>query len=104
MVIDMTAIEAPNIRGSYPLGGERLAPAWRAGWALLASAPGYWFSATRVAAVMASVGDSPILPTTSRNLLRQAVKAGLLEQRLGNVGTADDVVVRVQYRIPRNAR
>ncbi len=67
--------EAPNFSGTYPGAGERLGPAWRAVWALLAD--GEWHRTPDL-----KVASDVVLPITIKNLLREAHRAGVLEHRL----------------------
>lgn len=86
-------MDAPNIRGTYPLAGERIGPAWRAAWSFMAN--GSWVYAARVVAEMTSA--AAIERKTAENLLRQAAHAGLIEKR--KAGDANDPTPRLQYRI-----
>lgn len=65
--------EAPSIRGNYPLAGERIGPAWRRTWSALAD--GEWHKGNDVARAV----REDLHPETIMTLLRQAVRAGLLE-------------------------
>lgn len=70
--------DAPNFRGTYPLAGEKIGPAWRAAWAQLSRTS--WVDGTSLAG---EVGPPlELAPETVVNLLRQARQAGLLEVRL----------------------
>ena len=76
----MTQREAPNFGpdSSYPLGGERIGPAWRAAWtALLAEPRGIPAPALKIA--MCAAAD--IIDKTAELLLQKARKAGILEVR-----------------------
>ena len=66
--------EAPSIRGSYPLAGEKIGPAWRRTWSALAD--GEWHKGNDVARAV----REDLHPETIMTLLRQAAKVGLLEQ------------------------
>lgn len=82
---------APNIRGNYPLAGERVGPAWRACWSLLSRTT--WTDGTTLAG---EVGPpNGLAPETVVNLLRQARQAGLLEVRMVRVGSRQ----RGEYRV-----
>jgi GTP-sensing pleiotropic transcriptional regulator CodY len=69
--------EAPNFKGNYPLGGERIGPAWRVMWKMLNVRD--WVSGVDLARTLADrVGlDSK----TVANLLRRAADAGLLNRK-----------------------
>lgn len=89
--------EAPNIRGTYPLAGERIGPAWRAAWAELTTDT--WTDGSSLAA---RVGPAHgIGAETVVNLLRQARAAGLLEvtQRRGHGRSRDSG----HYRVSRTS-
>jgi hypothetical protein len=66
--------DAPNFRGTYPLAGERIGPAWRAAWTRLSESQ-WTCGGDIVAEVAPGVG---IADATVANLLRQARQAGIL--------------------------
>lgn len=74
----MTQLEAPNFTssGSYPLGGERIGPAWRAAWAALLAEP-HGVSAPTLKAAMCTAAD--VVDKTAELLLQKARRAGVLE-------------------------
>ncbi len=74
----------PNFTGTYPLGGERIGPAWRTAWRALATTPGKWHPAETLAEAMAQTG---ILDKTARGLLARARAAGVLDVRHRMTGT-----------------
>lgn len=67
---------APNFKGNYPLGGERIGPLWREMWEALAD--GAWRSGGTLAGTCAP--RHGLDAKTARGILRQAAKAGVLEQ------------------------
>lgn len=70
--------DAPNIRGSYPLAGEKIGPAWQDAWATLTQ-DGWQDGSSLAASIAARHG---IQAETVKNLLRQARAAGLLESQI----------------------
>ena len=84
--------EAPNIRGNYPLGGERIGPAWRALWAQLSETD--WTDGTEVSREVA-LADGLAVETVI-NLLRTARREGLLEVRMKSVSGGRQ---RGEYRV-----
>lgn len=86
--------EAPNFSGNYPLGGERLGPAWRDTWRLLT--PGQWASGHALAEMVSRNVD--ISPITVRNLLRKAVQVGVLEQKIITKNSRGVAHYRVKLR------
>lgn len=74
----MTDGTAPNFGGNYPMGGERLAPAWQAAWDTLGN--GRYHAVEDLIDVMA-IGTTPLTERTRMNLLHAARRAGLLEVR-----------------------
>lgn len=59
---------APNFRGTYPMAGKILAPAWQAAWDRL-SAGDEWVDKRELIVVMVAAG---VAPRTAENLLRAA--------------------------------
>lgn len=76
--------DVPNFSGTYPGSGDRIGPAWRAAWIMLAdglerSVAELHVPMTRAAEAASGDGEGIALKTTG-NLLRQAAKRGLLER------------------------
>lgn len=92
----MDANKPPNFGRGYPSRGERVGPAWAAGWRHLVGADNRWVSADDLAEVMTTAAD--ITPVTARKLLYQARQAGHVEVRYRRRGTP--VRRRADYRIP----
>lgn len=67
----------PNFTATYPLGGEKIGPAWRAAWRALCDEPRSWHPVGDLVTAMRDAAQ--IIDPTARNLLRSARKAGLLE-------------------------
>ena len=74
----MTQPEVPNFypNSNYPLGGERIGPAWRAAWAALLAEP-RGIPAPTLKIAMCAAAD--IIDKTAELLLQKARKAGILE-------------------------
>jgi hypothetical protein len=72
--------DAPNFgeRSNYPLGGERIGPAWRMVWRRLDAKR--WISGHSLAVIVCAFVD--VKPETVRGLLWKAEKVGILEKRL----------------------
>lgn len=92
--------ETPNIRGTYPLAGSKIGPAWIQIWKALD--PDRWTEATGLAKRVAK--QNGLTPATVLGLLRQARTAGLIEveyMRPGGKGQASG-----HYRIhnPKRVR
>jgi hypothetical protein len=83
--------EPRNFKNSYPLGGEKIGPAWRQAWRALDVKR--WTPAGDVEQMGPAAG---VLPGTMRNLLRQAVKAGQLEVRYVKAPSGQK---RAEYRV-----
>ena len=77
-IVGFMKSEAPNFNGSYPLAGERIGPAWRDLWTLLAD--DQWQCGTDLASAVGSTHN--LAEATVKNLLRSAARAGLLETTL----------------------
>lgn len=75
MLQQMSTRPAPNYNGEYPGIAERLGPAWRVAWAMLNDGPQ---KTVDLRSAMQIVAD--ILPNTCYTMLRDAVKAGLVEK------------------------
>lgn len=71
-------MEAPNFRGTYPLDGKVIGPAWQAAWDVLGPSERYK-SGAEVAAQAADMSGAKV--NTVASLLWKAVKARRLEQR-----------------------
>jgi hypothetical protein len=76
----MGQLEVPNFypNSSYPLGGERIGPAWRAAWSVLLAEPRGVPGPTLVVAMCLA---ADIVDKTASLLLQKARKAGILEVR-----------------------
>lgn len=90
----MNPDDAPNFSGNYPLGGERIGPAWRDMWRVLAGAQ--WVRSTAVTDAP-SVTRHGLDPRTVSNLLRAARTAGVLEVRYRRGGKPSRR--RAEYRV-----
>lgn len=92
----------PNIRPGFPSGGEILAPAWSRCWGLLndmaVENPGFRGMTIRELADALSAH-----PTTLGNLLRAAVKAGLVETSDNNGDPLVHPLAKL-YRVRPNAQ
>lgn len=84
-------MEAPNIRGNYPGGGERLGPAWQTAWDTIGPSRRYT-PGSEVAEHTAA--GSGVSVKTVKMLLWKAVRAKRLEQTYRTV----DGRRRVFYR------
>jgi hypothetical protein len=76
--------DPPNFSRNYPLGGERIGPAWRAAWRVLASSPRRWHTAGALAERMTA---EQIEDRTARTLLAAARSADVIEVRYRVTGT-----------------
>lgn len=87
--------DAPNFRGNYPLGGERIGPGWRAMWLALPSDG--WVECTPFSRLLA--GRTGLSPKTIAGLLWKAEKAGILTKSVVGEGNRR----RAYYRVaPKN--
>ena len=75
-------MDAPNFRGTYPLDGEIIGPAWKAAWEMLGTSERF-IRGDELAAQMAACSGAA--PKTAQNLLRKAAKAHRLEHRYKTV-------------------
>lgn len=72
-------MRAPNFgKSNYPMGGERIGPAWQAAWDILCD--GEWHNSRPVKDAMTAAG--PILDLTANEVLRQSARSGLTERRV----------------------
>src|SRR5215218_5004350 len=81
---------APDIADDYPSGGERLGPAWQLAWDMIGER-GWCERAAIAKRVSTERGD--IAAITVENLIRQATRAGLLEQQLAMTRPAEIAAV-----------
>jgi hypothetical protein len=93
-VLPPKSAEAPNIAGNYPLGGEKIGPAWRAAWHFLATTHPRWMPKRDITAVMVRTG---IVEDTAESLLQQASRRRVLEVRYRKTDNRGQT--RAQYRI-----
>lgn len=89
--------DAPNFSktGRYPLAGERIGPAWREAWKVLASA--YWTNGTELSNQIAMKSD--VEAKTVKLLLWKAEKAGILDKRIKVVKGASGERGQAEYRV-----
>lgn len=75
----MITNNAPNFAGTYPLAAERLGPAWRETWRVLAASPRTWHRGHELAERVAPRHGLTVQAVSS--LLADAARYGLLERR-----------------------
>lgn len=83
--------DAPNFSRNYPLGGERIGPAWRAMWRTLPE--GGWVEGASFSHLLA--GQTGLAPKTIAGLLWKAEKVGILTKKIVGAGNGR----RVHYRV-----
>lgn len=84
-------MDAPNFNGNYPLGGERIGPAWRTMWAALRRS-GDWAVGTDLVHLVPEVN-----PKTARGLLWRAERRGFLDKRYVNDRNRRSAAYRIHH-------